>query len=111
MIADFHTKPLQGKLFRLLQNLILKLREEDIRNITLLEKLTKTETKTEDADRAIAVESTQERVGKNKPGNLNTGNRDVCSDNINQAVDTREIISCVKPELLIRLKSVAAGAA
>ena len=34
MIADFYTKPLQGKLFRLFRNLILNLREEDIRNIT-----------------------------------------------------------------------------
>ena len=29
-IADFCTKPLQGKMFRLFRNLILKLREEDI---------------------------------------------------------------------------------
>ena len=46
MIADFYTKPLQGKLFRLFRNLILNLHEEDIRNITLSEKLTKIETKT-----------------------------------------------------------------
>ena len=47
----------------------------------------------------------------NKVGSLNTGNSDVGSDDINQAVDTREIISHVKPDLLSRLKSVAAGAA
>ena len=35
IISDFYTKPFQGKLFRLSQNLILNLREEDIRNITL----------------------------------------------------------------------------
>ena len=69
------------------------------------------ETKTEDADRAIAVESAQECVGENKVGSLNTGNLDVGSDNIKQAVDTREIIARVKPDLLSRLKSVAAGAA
>ena len=34
MIAYFYTKPLQGKMFRLFRNLILNLREEDIRNIT-----------------------------------------------------------------------------
>ena len=45
MIADFYTKPLQGKLFRLFRNLILNLREEDMRNITLLEKLTKMKSK------------------------------------------------------------------
>ena len=46
-----------------------------------------------------------------KVGSLNMVNRDVGSDDINQAVDTREIISHVKPDLLSRLKSVAAGAA
>ena len=113
MIADFYTKPLQGKLFRLFRNLILNLREEDIRNITLSEKLTKMEAKTEDANRAIAVESVQECVvGNNdKFGSLNTGKRDVGSDDVNSGVDTREIISRVKPDLLSRLKSVAAGAA
>ena len=57
IIADFYTKPLQGKLFRLFRNLILNLREEDIRNITVLEKITKMEAKTEDADHAIACDS------------------------------------------------------
>ena len=56
-IAYFYTKPLQGKLFRLFRNFILNLREEAIRNITLPEKLTKMETKTEDANHTIAVES------------------------------------------------------
>ena len=65
----------------------------------------------EDANRAIAVESAQEYVGENKVGSLNTGNRDVGSDNINQAVETRNIISRVKPDLLSRIKSVAEGAA
>ena len=50
MIVDLYMKPLQGKLFRLFRNLILNLHEEDIRNITLSEKLTQIETKTEDAD-------------------------------------------------------------
>ena len=36
----------------------------------------------------------------NKVGNLNTGNQDVGSDNINKAVYTRDIIFRVKPELL-----------
>ena len=62
----------------------------------------------EDADHAIAVESAQECVGENKVGGLNMGNRDVGSDDIKQAVDTREIISRVKPDLLCRQKSVAA---
>ena len=111
MIADFYTKPLQVKLFMLFRNLILNFREEDIRNITLSEKLTKMEAKTEDADRVIAVESVQECVaGNNKVGSLNTGNHDVDSDDVNKAVDTREIISRLKPDLLSRLKSVAAGA-
>ena len=69
------------------------------------------ETNTEDTDHAIAVELVQECADENKVGILNTGNRDVCSGNIIQAVDTREIISRVKPDLLSRLKSVAAGAA
>ena len=109
-IADFYTKPLQGKLFRFFQNLILNLREEDIRNTTLLEKLTQMERKTEDANHAIAVGSAQECVGENKVGSINTGNRDVGSDDTKQAVDTCKIISRVKPDLLSQLKSVAAGA-
>ena len=83
MIADFYTKPLQVKLFRLFQNLILNLLEEDIRNINILEKLTQMETKTEEADCAIEVESAHECVGENKVRSLNTGNRDVGSDDIN----------------------------
>ena len=106
MIADIYTKPLQGKLFRLFQNLILNLREEYIQNITLSEKLTQMETKTEDADRAIAVGSAQERVGENKVGSLNTGNCDVYINDIKQAVDTREVIARVKPDLLSQPKSV-----
>ena len=44
------------------------------------------ETKTEDADREIAFESAQKCVGgNNKVGSLNTGNRDVGSDDINKA--------------------------
>ena len=112
MIADFYKKPLQGKQFRLFRNLILNLREEDIRNISLSEKLTRMEAKTEDADRAIAVESAQECVvGNYKVGSLNTGNRDVESDDVNNDVVTRKIILRVNPDLLSRLKSVAAGAA
>ena len=111
MIVDFYTKPLQSKLFRLFRNLILNLHEEDIRNITLSEKLIQMETKTEDADRAIAVESAQECVGENKVRSLNTVNCDVGSDDIKQAVDTRKIIARMKPDLLSGLKSVTAGAA
>ena len=62
------------------RNLNLNLCEEDIRNITLSEKLTKMEAKTEDENCAIAVESAQECVvGNDKAGILNTGNRDVGS--------------------------------
>ena len=72
MIAYFYTKPLQVKLFRLFQNLILNLREEYIQNITLSEKPTKMEAKTEDANRVIAFESAQECVVVNdKVGSLN----------------------------------------
>ena len=47
IIAYFYMEPLQGKLFMLFQNLITNLREEYIRNITLLEKLTNMEAKAE----------------------------------------------------------------
>ena len=47
----------------------------------------------------------------NKYVSLNTGNCDVGSDYVNEAVDTREIISRVKPDLLSQLKSVDAVAA
>ena len=50
-------------------------------------------------------------AGDDKVGILNTGNRDVGSDKVNKAVDMGEIISRMKPDLLSRLKSVAAGAA
>ena len=76
--------------------------EEDIRKLILSEKLTNVESKKEDADRAIAVESAQEcAVRKNEGGSLNTGNRDVVGDNINRAVDTRKIILSVKADLLV----------
>ena len=69
------------------------------------------ETKLEYADRAIAVKSAQGCVGENKIRSLNTRNRDVGNDNIKQAVETREIIARMKPDLLSKLKSVATGAA
>ena len=54
---------------------------------------------------------TQGVAGNNKVVSLNTGNRDIGSDDVNKSVDTREIIPRVKPDLLSRLKSVAAGEA
>ena len=70
------------------------------------------EGKKEDADRTIAVEALQDCVvGNDKVGSLNMGNHDVGSDDVNKTLDMREIISRVKPDLLSRLKSVAAGAA
>ena len=50
-------------------------------------------------------------VVNNKFGSLNTGNRDVGSDNVNNTVYTLKIILRVKPDLLSRLKSVDAGEA
>ena len=55
IIADLYTKRLQGKLFRLLRNLILNLCEEGIISMTFLEKLTKMEENTEDANHVKAV--------------------------------------------------------
>ena len=76
-----------------------------------MEKLTKLEEKTEYSDRAKAVESAQECVvGNDKVGSLNTGKCYVDSDDVKNTVDTCEIISRVKPDLLSRLKSVAVGA-
>ena len=50
-------------------------------------------------------------VGNDEFGSLNTENRDEVRDDVNIGVDTREIISFMKPDLLSRPKSVAAGAA
>ena len=50
-------------------------------------------------------------VGNDKVRILNTVNRDLGSDDINNAANTREIISRVNPDLLSQLKSVVAGAA
>ena len=50
-------------------------------------------------------------IGNDKVGILNIINRDVGSDDVNNAIDTREIILRVKLDLLSRLKSVAARAA
>ena len=112
MIPNFYTIPLQGEIFRLFQNLILNLCEEDIRNMTNLDKLTKMETKIENADCVKAVKPAQECVVENeKVGSLNTVNHDVSSGVIHNNVYTYEIISCVKPDLLSWLKSVASGAA
>ena len=80
--------------------------------MTNSEKLTKMEARKENADRAKVVESAQECVVKNdKFGSLNNVNCNVGSDDINNTVDTRYIISRVKPYLLSQLNSVAAGAA
>ena len=65
------------------------------------EKLAKTEARTENADRVKAVESAQECVVKNKKSeSLNTVNRDLDSDEMNNTVDMCDIISRVKQDLL-----------
>ena len=65
------------------------------------EELTKTEKKIESADHAKSEESPQECVAENeKVGSLNTGNRDVGSDNVRHTVDTRYVIARTKPHLL-----------
>ena len=40
MVPDFHTNPIQGKLFRLIRNMILNLNDEDAKNIICVDKLT-----------------------------------------------------------------------
>ena len=68
--------------------------------MTNLEKLTKMETKTENANCAKAVKSEQECVVENdKVGSLNKVNRDVGSDDFNNSVGTRNIILRVKLDL------------
>ena len=100
MIAAFFTKQIQGKVFMLFKNLI---------NITNSEKLAKMEARTENSDPEKGSKSAQECVVKtNKSGGLNMINRDIGSDDINNTVDTRDIILRVKPDLLSRLNSVAA---
>ena len=80
--------------------------------MTNLEKLIKMEIKTENSYREKSVKSMHVCVVENeKSGSLNTENRDVGSDNFHNTVDTRDIISRVKPGLLSRLRSMAAGAA
>ena len=79
----------------------MKLREENISNMANSEELTKTEKKIESADHAKSEESPQECVAENeKVGSLNTGNRDVGSDNVRHTVDTRYVIARTKPHLL-----------
>ena len=43
-------------------------------------------------------------IGNDKAGILNIGNRDIWSDNVNNAVYTHEIILRVKPDLFCQLK-------
>ena len=40
MVADLYTNKLHGKIFRLFQNMILNLNDEDVHNIICAEKLT-----------------------------------------------------------------------
>ena len=110
-IADIYTKLLQGKSFKLFWNLILNLGEEYIINMENLEKLTKTENKTESADCVKLAESLQECVVQNdKVGSLNMGSCDVVSDDLQHTVDTHDVIERTKTGLLGRLRSVAAEA-
>ena len=66
------------------------------------------EMKTENADRVKLAKSGQECVvGDEKVKSLNTVNRDIGSDDLHHTVDTRDIISRVKIDLLSRLRPVA----
>ena len=61
MITNFYTKPLQGKLLGLFQNLILKLCEEHIRNMKNSEKLVKMDTRIENTDTMIVQNQSNQR--------------------------------------------------
>ena len=64
--------------------------------------------KTENADRVKLAESAQECVvGDEKVRSLNTVNRGIGSDDVRHTVDTRDIISRIKIDLLSRLRPVA----
>ena len=69
--------------------------------MTFLEKLTKMEKKKEDANHAKAVELLQECVVvHDKSGSLKKEKLDVGSDDVNNTVNKRKIISRIKPDLL-----------
>ena len=50
-------------------------------------------------------------VGNNRVRSLNTRNRDVGSDDVNSGVDTREIISRVKPDFFRSAPTLCAASA
>ena len=105
MIAGLYTKTFQEKPLSLFWNLILNLGEEFIRNMEIFEKLTKTEKKTESADRAKLAESLQECVVQNeKVGILNMGSCDIVSDEVQKTVDIHDVIARTKTGLLSRLR-------
>ena len=69
LIADFYTKPLQGKLFRIFRNLILNLNDKDSLNISRTEQLLKKEMPTPTTSRS---KSSQECVGGKSCSNKST---------------------------------------
>ena len=64
MVADLYTKKLHGKIFRLFQNMILNLNDEDVHNIICAEKLTIMQNHNTSDDRDKNDQPLQECVDK-----------------------------------------------
>ena len=105
-VADFYTKPLQGKIFRLFQNMILNLNDEDVQHIICTEKIAITEDHNTRNDRDKYDRPSHEcveknfRIGKNDDECRALGSDEkgfVCTERS----DTHNVIANKKPGLLI----------
>ena len=110
LVADFYTKPLQGKLFRIFRNLILNLDDKTSLNMSNAEQLIKNKSSTTCSDKPRCP---QECVGgktcknKNQQSTLPYTYRDAVVGAALQQNTTRDIIKSQDPSLLLKLRSVA----
>ena len=103
MIADFYTKPLQGKLFRLFRNLILNVNDKEMEKLLQAESVA--EQKDIDGDmRPASVSVPQECVEENRSTEVTDR---TCDAHFAVCHDTRALIAKRRPGLMTRLLAIA----
>ena len=114
IIADFYINPLQDKMFRLSQNMIFNLNNEDVQNMICANKLTLIEDYNRNSHEKN-YQKLQECVEKSVQIRRNNDKPQASADDKNTFIlitmsDTQNIIANKRSGLLIRLRSLETGA-
>ena len=109
MIADFCTKSIQYKLFKMFRKMILNLNIKYVKNIMCAKELS-----VKEGHKTVGPpnndQSPQDCVGENSDKTSHTPQTNKRTDILcREGIDTRNIIPKKRPELMKKMKSLAVG--